>query len=117
MKSHVYWGAKILEPLKEMSIEGMVRYHHEYFGGKGYPDGLKGEEIPLGARIIAVVDAFDAIINDRPYRKARSVDEAVAELRRCQGTQFDPLVVDVLVELVNSGGWAQTPDSVESLVT
>jgi diguanylate cyclase (GGDEF)-like protein/putative nucleotidyltransferase with HDIG domain len=115
-KSHACWGAKILEPLKEKSIEGMVRHHHEYFGGKGYPDGLKGAEIPLGARIIAVVDAFDAIIHDRLYRKARPVDEALAELRRCRGTQFDPLVVDVLVELVKTGGGAETAESIESLV-
>jgi len=116
MRDHVIWGAKILEPLKEMSIERMVRHHHESFDGLGYPDGLKGEEIPLGARIIAVADAFDAIISNRAYRKARSVDEALAELRRCQGTQFDPSLVETLVRLIESGGGPQTADSVESLV-
>ena len=71
----------------------IVRHHHERFDGKGYPDGLAGQEIPLEARILAVVDAFDAMTHERAYRKALSREEAVAELQRGAGTQFDPAVV------------------------
>jgi len=80
----------------------MVRHHHEFFDGHGYPDGLKGEQIPLGARIIAVAEAFDAIVSDRPFKSARTFDEAVAEIRRCSGTQFDPKAVDALIQLIES---------------
>jgi putative nucleotidyltransferase with HDIG domain len=116
MKSHAAWGAKILEPLKVTAIERIVRYHHEALDGQGYPEGLKGEQIPLGARIITVADAFDAIVSDRPHRKARTVQEALAELCRCRGTQFDPLVVDALVHSIESPGGLQIPDSVGSLL-
>jgi two-component system cell cycle response regulator len=78
----------------------LVRSSHEAFDGTGYPDKLKGEEIPLGARIIAVCDAFDAMTSARAYRAARSADDAIAELRRCAGTQFDPGVVEVFCALV-----------------
>jgi ribonuclease P protein subunit RPR2 len=74
----------------------IVRYHHERWDGSGYPDGLRGEEIPLWARIFSVVDALDAITAKRPYRPARSYDEALAEIRRHAGTQFDPAVVAAL---------------------
>jgi two-component system, cell cycle response regulator len=77
-----------------------VRASHEFWDGNGYPDGLAGEEIPLGARIVAACDAFEAITSDRPYRAARSVGEAVLELERCAGTQFDPRVVATLVACV-----------------
>jgi diguanylate cyclase (GGDEF)-like protein len=116
VKSHAVWGAKILEPLKVIPIERIVRYHHEALNGLGYPEGLKGEQIPLGARIITVADAFQAIVSDRPHRKARSVEEAVDELCRCRGTQFDPMVVDALVQLIESRSGQQVSDSVESLL-
>ena len=90
VKSHAAWGAKIVEPLKVIAIERIVRHHHERYDGQGYPDKLKGEEIPPGARIIAVANAFHAMVSALPYRKARSAEEALAELRRCRGTQFDP---------------------------
>jgi HD-GYP domain-containing protein (c-di-GMP phosphodiesterase class II) len=73
-----------------------VLHHHEHWDGSGYPDGLAGEEIPLGARIILVADAFEAITADRPYRAAQSAEAALAELRNNAGTQFDPAVVDAL---------------------
>jgi HD-GYP domain-containing protein (c-di-GMP phosphodiesterase class II) len=116
MKRHAAWGAKILEPLKVTPIERIVRYHHEAFNGQGYPEGLKGEQIPLGARIITVADAFDAIVSERPYRKARSMQEALAELCRCRGTQFDPLAVDALIQVIGSKSGQQVPDSIESLL-
>ncbi|MCK4267817.1 MAG: HD-GYP domain-containing protein, partial [Actinomycetia bacterium] len=74
------------------------RHHHERFDGKGYPDGLSGENIPFGARILAVADSFDAMTSNRPYRQARSREAAFAELKRCAGTQFDPVVVEKLIE-------------------
>ena len=78
----------------------LVRSCHERWDGAGYPDRLGGEEIPLVARIVCACDAFSAMTTDRPYRKARSHDEALAELQRCSGTQFDPAVVEALAAVV-----------------
>ena len=90
MKSHVIFGAKILDPLSPLArIREMVLHHHEYFDGSGYPDALAGEQIPLGARIIAVADAFDTITSDRTYKKARAAEDALKELERCANAQFD----------------------------
>jgi diguanylate cyclase (GGDEF)-like protein len=116
VKSHAAWGAKILEPLKVTAIERIVRHHHEAFDGQGYPDNLKGEQIPLGARIMTVADAFHAMVTARAYRKARNPEEALAELRRCRGTQFDPLVVDAFLRSIQSLSGQQRSDSVGSLV-
>jgi len=77
----------------------IVLTHQEYFDGTGYPRGLKGEQIPLGARIFAVADALDAMISDRPYRKALSITHARDEIKRCSGTQFDPAVVEVFLAM------------------
>ena len=104
MRRHPVDGAEILEKidgLKEMAK--IVRHHQEAFDGSGYPDGLKGEEIPIGARIAMVVDAFDAMVTDRPYRKGMTVQKAVEELKRNRGTQFDPIVVDAIVSLYEEG--------------
>ena len=79
-----------------------MRHTHERWDGAGYPDGLTGEAIPLGARIIAVVDAYEAMTSERPYRRGLSLDEALARLQAAAGTQFDPEVVEVFVELVFS---------------
>ena len=76
----------------------LVLHHHERLDGRGYPSRLKGEEIPLGSRLIAVADSYDALTSDRPYRTARTHDEAVAELHRCAGAQFDPQVVHAFYE-------------------
>ena len=98
MKSHVTFGAKILDPLTPLArIREMVLHHHEYFDGSGYPDALSGEQIPLGARIIAVADAFDTITSDRTYKKARAATEALAELERCSNAQFDGSIVALFV--------------------
>jgi HD-GYP domain-containing protein (c-di-GMP phosphodiesterase class II) len=107
VKSHTVLGAKILEPLKVKAIEGIrgiVRNHHERFDGTGYPDGLKGAKIPLGARIITVADSFDPMVNGRKYRSERSVKEAMEELRRCSGTQFDPDIVEAFVRSLEIAG-------------
>jgi putative nucleotidyltransferase with HDIG domain len=83
----------------------IVRHHHERPDGTGYPDGLKAHEIPLGARILNVADAFDAMTSDRPYRKARSTEEAVEELKRGSGKEFDPVVVEYLMKLLEKRGY------------
>ena len=98
MKQHPVKGAKILEPLtgfKEVAY--VVLHHHENFDGTGYPSGLKGEAIPLEARIVAVVDSFHAIVSKRCYSKGKPIEAAFQELERCAGTQFDPVVVDAFI--------------------
>lgn len=82
----------------------MIRSHHEWFDGTGYPSGLAGEEIPLGARILAIVDAYDAMTSNRPYRRAMTHEQALAEIRACAGTQFDPALASLFVEMVEAGG-------------
>jgi putative nucleotidyltransferase with HDIG domain len=102
IKEHPARGESILRPVLELKeIAKVVRAHHEHYDGKGYPDGLKGREIPLGARIMAVADAYDSITSERPYRKAASHRFAVKEIIRCSGTQFDPEVVEHFLEIGN----------------
>lgn len=102
-KDHTVMGKQIIESIHFLrDIIPLVYYHHEWFNGAGYPDGIRGEDIPLGARILAVADSYDAMISDRPYRKAMSPAEAIAELKRFSGTQFDPHVVEVFIGLVTS---------------
>ena len=97
-RSHPAIGRRIVAPIKFLeNIIPCVYYHHERFDGTGYPDGLQGPDIPLGARIVAVADTYDAMTSTRAYRKALSHDVAAAELRRCRGSQFDPKVVDVFL--------------------
>ncbi len=98
VKKHSQIGADILSPAKFLQdLIPMVRHHHERIDGTGYPAGLRGEQIPLGARIIAVADAVDAMLWERPYAKAKSVDEVRAELLRVAGTQLDPNLVGIVV--------------------
>jgi len=97
MQAHPDIGANIIAPLQTgSSLQPIIRHHHERFDGKGYPDGLCGGEIPLLARIISICDAFDAMINDRPYRAAVSIDEAAATLQ-AGGTQWDPSLVELFL--------------------
>lgn len=101
MMTHVTLGASIIDkpgPLQD--LVAIVRHHHERYDGRGYPDGLRADEIPIGAAILAVADAFDAMTSHRAYHAARSVDEALAELIRHSGTQFHPKVVEALVRCV-----------------
>ena len=101
MRTHTIVGERMLLAAPALrSVAPLVRASHERWDGGGYPDGLAGSAIPLGARIIAVCDSFDAMIAERPYRPPRSPEEAVAELRRCSGTQFDPAVVEVFIDLL-----------------
>jgi HD-GYP domain-containing protein (c-di-GMP phosphodiesterase class II) len=95
----VLGAAPSLEP-----IGALVRATHERWDGTGYPDAKAGEDIPLGARIIFVCDAFDAMVTDRPYGRPRTVEQAIQELRRCAGTQFDPRVVDAFGAAVAQDG-------------
>jgi putative nucleotidyltransferase with HDIG domain len=105
MRSHTTIGEEMLRSIDFLSPSlPIIRNHHERWDGKGYPDGLAGEQIPLGARIVAVCDSFDAMTSDRPYRKARSVDEACEEILRCAGTQFDPACSALLVDMVSKMG-------------
>lgn len=95
MRLHPEIGVAILKPIEQLrDVLPGILHHHEWFDGTGYPKKLKGEEIPIEARIISVADAFDAMVADRPYKKGLSVAEAVVELRRCAGSQFDPRIVD-----------------------
>jgi HD-GYP domain-containing protein (c-di-GMP phosphodiesterase class II) len=90
----------MLDSLGVDPVADLVLHHHERWDGAGYPDGLHGEKIPLGARIIFVADAYDAMTSDRVYRSKRSSHAALAELRRCAGTQFDPGIVAAFIEEV-----------------
>jgi len=98
MKRHVEYGAKLLEPLRGTEeIRKMVAHHHEFFDGSGYPDGLAGNRIPLGARIISIADAYDTITSERTYKKATAPEEAMVELGRCGSAQFDPDLLSVFI--------------------
>jgi HD-GYP domain-containing protein (c-di-GMP phosphodiesterase class II) len=100
VKLHPSDGADMLAAVGDPEIATMVRHHHERIDGDGYPDGLAGEEIPLGARIISVCDAYDAMVTDRPYRRGTDSESALAELRRCAGSQFDPAVVEAFCAVI-----------------
>jgi len=103
MRGHTLVGERIVRAAPSLAhTADLVRSCHERFDGAGYPDGLAGDAIPFGARIIAVCDAFDAMVSDRPYRSARSRAEALAEIRRCAGTQFDPAVAEAFCALAEA---------------
>jgi len=100
-ESHSALGAAALREMPEFrEIAPIVLHHHEWYNGEGYPSQLGGEGIPLGSRIISVLDAYDALTTDRPYRRARSIEVAGAELLMGKGSQFDPDVVDAVLEAV-----------------
>jgi putative nucleotidyltransferase with HDIG domain len=103
MRHHPLIGANILKPVAfPWAIAPVVRHHHEHWDGKGYPAGLRGEEIPLLARILSVADSYEAMTSDRPYRPGRSMAEGIAELKRCAGTQFDSRIVDAFVNVLKA---------------
>ena len=101
MQYHPFIGTRILQSVKLLEpVLPLVYHHQEKYDGTGYPEGLKGEDIPLGARVIGVCDAFEAMTSDRPYRKALPVEKALAELRNEAGRQFDPDIVEVFFRLM-----------------
>lgn len=102
MKSHPEIGCRIAQNIPELSaVSEYILSHHERWDGKGYPNGLAGTNIPLLCRILAVADAYDAMTNDRAYRKAMDKDKAIAELKRNAGTQFDPRIAETFIRLVS----------------
>ncbi len=101
IKRHPDIGADILKPIPPMAKETeIIRHHHERYDGRGYPSGLKGNDIPYLSRIITLADSFDAMTSDRPYRKGMTIQEAVEEIRRCKGGQFDPVLADIFIECI-----------------
>lgn len=107
MKTHTEIGYNMLDQIRFLrDTTPIVRSHHERFDGKGYPDSLLGKQIPVGARIFAIADAVDAMTSDRPYSRARSMEEATEEVIKCSGSQFDPAIVNVFQQLVQRGNWA-----------
>jgi putative nucleotidyltransferase with HDIG domain len=104
IKQHTVVGALMVEQVARFGkVHQLVRWSHERWDGDGYPDGLAGVAIPLGARVISVCDAYDAMVSNRPYRSAMTSSSAVEELRLSAGTQFDPAVVDALVVEIEGG--------------
>ncbi len=94
MRTHPELGFLMVADVKQLEkAREIILNHHERYDGKGYPNGVSGEAIPLGARLFTIADSFDAMISDRPYRKGMTLAEAREEVRRCSGTQFDPLCV------------------------
>jgi putative two-component system response regulator len=117
VQQHPEIGERLLRPLGFASgIASAIRHHHEWWNGRGYPDGLRGEEIPLVSRIIAVVDAFDAMTCDRPYRQAVAHADAAEELRRFAGEQFDPALVKEFLAIVESGTWEPSAETLAQAV-
>lgn len=101
IRKHPDIGADILKPIPPMAKETeIIRHHHERYDGKGYPSGLKGQQIPFLSRIITLADAFDAMTSDRPYRKGMSIEKALEEIQRCKGSQFDPDLADIFINKV-----------------
>ena len=106
IKSHPSRGAKILRSLSILKPAlPIIAHHHERYDGKGYPSGLKGKQIPLGARIMAVADAFEAMTYGRPYRQRMTLLEAVEEIKAHNNTQFDPRVVEAFLKIVKKNRW------------
>jgi putative nucleotidyltransferase with HDIG domain len=104
LKQHPSIGADIVENLKFLKGAAvLVRYHHEQPDGKGYPEGLKGDEIPVGARIMLVADAFDAMTSDRPYRKGLPIERVLQQFDEYRGIQFDKEITELFIDLVNKG--------------
>lgn len=103
VKKHVEWGKEIVSAIgKYNDLVPLIELHHERVDGKGYPHGLAGDEIPKLARILCVIDSFDAMTTERPYQKTKTFDEAIEELRRCSGQQFDPVYVDIFIQMIKT---------------
>jgi ribonuclease P protein subunit RPR2 len=117
MRRHPSVGAQIVAPIAFLgeAVGALIRHHHERFDGTGYPDRLRGEAIPLPARIFSVADSFDAMTSDRPYRGSIGIERALAEVRDGAGSQFDPEVVRVFVQMIDEGPAVDDPDFAAAL--
>ena len=106
MRDHPIQGAKIVQSFESLKpVAPIILYSREKFDGTGYPEGLSGENIPIGARILSIVNAFEAIIFGRPYRDQSSFAEALNEIRRNSGSQFDPRIVEVFIRVAQDEGF------------
>ncbi len=111
MKQHPEIGARIVTPVTKLgNVAPLIRAHHEWYNGSGYPLGLKGEEIPIGARVLTIVDSFTAMTDERVYHKARKLDEAIQELRKNKGIQFDSELVEVFISLLEREAFPQVSE-------
>lgn len=107
IQKHSTLAVSILKHIPSLSnLLPHIVHHHERFDGTGYPDGIKGEDIPLESRILAIADSYDAMTSLRPYRPALEIQDAIAELRQCAGTQFDPELVKVFCKLIGQNGYS-----------
>ena len=113
MRGHPEVGAHIVAGVLREDQVSWLRHHHERFAGGGYPDGLRGSRIPLGARLLSLADAWDAMTSDRPYQRARSAESALAECRREAGAHFCPQAVAALGRLWEAGEWPSGPAAEE----
>ena len=100
MKQHSQLGKELAQKLS--NVADLILKHHEQWDGNGYPMGLKGDQIPFECRILSILDAYDAMTNDRPYQKAVSHEKAIQEIKSCSGKQFDPELVDLVLNLMNN---------------
>ena len=112
IQKHSNLAASILKHIPSLSnLLPHIVHHHERFDGAGYPDGIRGEDIPLESRILTIADSYDAMTSLRPYRPALKIREAIAELRRCAGTQFDPELVKAFCEIIGQNGYSTDADN------
>jgi putative nucleotidyltransferase with HDIG domain len=115
VREHPVVGARILEPIHAFAdVIGIVRHHHERFNGQGYPDGLKGQDIPQLARVTAVADVYDALVSERPYRARWNVERAIQYIADMAGTHFDPAVVRAFLVLVDSAEWTEATSALRT---
>jgi putative nucleotidyltransferase with HDIG domain len=111
MKRHSAVGAGLVEKSPALRpLASIIRHHHEFFNGRGYPDKLKGNHIPIEARIVALADAIEAMSSERPYRKAFNMPTVINEIKRCAGSQFDPLIVEAAIKVIESEAGTQRRD-------
>jgi len=114
VKKHVTWGKEIISTNKELEdLIPLVELHHERYDGKGYPYGLKGENIPKLARLLCIIDSFDAMTTERPYQKTKSFEEAIQELRDCSGNQFDAKYIEPFIKLIEERYFLKTDKELE----
>jgi HD-GYP domain-containing protein (c-di-GMP phosphodiesterase class II) len=111
MKRHKTIGAGLVEKSRALRpLVPIIHHHHEFFNGQGYPDKLKGSQIPIEARIVALADAIEAMSSERPYRKAFDLPAVINEIKRCAGSQFDPLIVEAAIKVLESNAEIQSSD-------